>query len=127
MKPNYNTIKQALYDKHPDVPPEEIDKIIKLYFDTLKEHIRNPQRPEISVLWGTLKLNFGKTRKRLETFEEYLDKLKRKEIINTKQKSLEFITNYYNQIAKIRDIYESVLKKGKTKRSYKRRKPDNDD
>ena len=66
------TIKDRIYQKLPEIPPEEIDLILKLYFKRIRQDIVEMQKPEIATTWGSLVAKRGYLRKRQGFFNQVL-------------------------------------------------------
>lgn len=114
-----------MYEKYPKVKPELIDELIEIYFKEMKQAMKNVEKPEIAVLWGTLRLHLRQVTKEINTINVYLknrdtplnkvsdEKLQEKEILKEK-------------LLKVLEQHKKMWKEGKIERKQKRLKLKNE-
>lgn len=54
MRSTIHTIKNKIYEKHPEISSEEIDTLIQEYFSFIKEVMWKPPKYSVSVPWAIL-------------------------------------------------------------------------
>lgn len=120
MRSNLNTIKPKLYELFPNIDPVVIDEVIEIYFEQANKAIKTFQKPEISLLWGTLILGKGRAYGEIQMLKTLLKN--RDTPINTlTDEQLEKKKIKLERIETAYQIYKEVKEKGKTKRNKKRK------
>ena len=73
MKTKMDTLLPKIYQDHSDIPTEQIDDVVDLYFKTAAEIVKNPTRNEIAFPWATLIPTLLKTNRDLKYLIRLLD------------------------------------------------------
>ncbi len=115
-KSTIHTIKSKLGELYPDLTSQDLDILIETYFNEVKQSIRNPQTPEITFLFGTLKPRIYLVTKAVEYYNE---QYKEEDFKNSK-KGINAQSQYEN-FKRILDKHYETLYHGKTSRGIRRK------
>lgn len=121
MRSNFDTIKDNLFKKYPNIKPELIEELIKIYFQEGKEAIKNFDKPEIAFLWGTLSLSNKKARQEIIFLNTLLGNKDNPEINRLTEKD---ILQKQDKVKRLEECYKTSLelKEGKIERGREGKK-----
>ena len=121
MKSDYNKIKQSLYDLYPNIQPELIDELIKIYFKKTKEAIAEFKKPNIALLWGTMTIKPYIIANEIKVLEVILSNRNNPDINKYTEEELLKKEEKLNKLKQILNTYKETQSHGKTMRNKRRK------
>jgi len=120
-KSTIHTIKQRLYELHPDISTEGIDFVVLKYFEEVKNSLVSMNKIEIEFLFGKFRSSLNK----LSYYKNRLDKILINLLLTKKKKVEELPVRLIKNLETVDNLMQmnvKVINEGKIIRTGKKKK-----